>query len=282
MTFVFSQVRAARLATAALAGLSAYAFEPTPLQPDKEAIVVTPRAGGSYLGVGVAEVDSARAKTLNLKEERGVEITLVEEEGAAMKAGLKTGDVVLEFNGQRVEGVAQFKRLVQETPGGREVKLLISRAGTQQTVVVKTAVRKLWTSRLGDGGAMELPGFDLPEIRIAEIPRAHMSWRSTSVGIEAETLDSQLAEYFGVKEGVLVRSIAKGSPADKAGFRAGDVIVKIDESRVTTPREISSSIRAARSKKSIPVQIMRERREMSMTLTVDDTDVPLAMPRRAR
>ena len=64
-------------------------------------------------------------------------------------------------------------------------------------------------------------------------PRAFMSWRSSIVGIEAESLDSQLAEYFGVKEGVLVRSVVRGSAAEKSGLRAGDVIVKIDDNRVT-------------------------------------------------
>src|SRR5579864_4276068 len=78
--------------------------------------------GGSYLGVNLAEIDSARAKELKLKEPSGVEITRVEEASPAEKAGLKPNDVVLEYNGQRVEGMEQFGRLVRETPGGREVK----------------------------------------------------------------------------------------------------------------------------------------------------------------
>ena len=59
---------------------------------------------------------------------------------------------------------------------------------------------------------------ELPEISIPDVPRAFMSWRSSIVGIEAESLDSQLAEYFGVKEGVLVRSVVRGSSAEKAGL----------------------------------------------------------------
>ena len=60
-----------------------------------------------------------------------------------------------------------------------------------------------------------------------------MSWRSSVAGIEAESLDSQLAEYFGVKEGVLVRSVVRGSAAEKSGLRAGDVIVKVDDTRIS-------------------------------------------------
>ena len=76
-----------------------------------------------------------------------------------------------------------------------------------------------------------------------DVPRAFMSWRTSVAGIEAESLDSQLAEYFGVKEGVLVRSVVRGSAAEKSGLRAGDVIVKIDYNRVTSPREIPATIR---------------------------------------
>src|SRR3979409_1350361 len=99
-----------------LAGSSVYAEPPQPLPPPPPAppdkVVMAPVGGGSFLGIGVTEVDSERAKALNLKEERGVEITRVEEDSPAARAGLKTGDVVLEYGGQRVEGTEQFVRLV--------------------------------------------------------------------------------------------------------------------------------------------------------------------------
>ena len=82
-----------------------------------------------YLGVGGQDVTSDRAKALKLKEERGVEVTSVEPDSAAAKAGLKEGDVVLEFNGQKVEGWEQLKRLVHETPIHREVKIGVWRNG---------------------------------------------------------------------------------------------------------------------------------------------------------
>ena len=90
------------------------------------------RAGGanqSFLGVAVAEVDANRARDLKLKDVYGVEITRIEEDSAASKAGLKVGDVVIEYNGQKVEGNEQFIRLVRETPPGHDVRLLVSRNG---------------------------------------------------------------------------------------------------------------------------------------------------------
>ena len=97
---------------------------------------------GSYLGVGVAEVSAERVKALKLKEERGVEITRIDDDSPALKAGLKAGDVVLDYNGQRIEGAEQFVRMVKETPEGRQVRLLISRDGNTQTLTATIAARK--------------------------------------------------------------------------------------------------------------------------------------------
>jgi serine protease Do len=277
-------IQAAGVAITLAAGQSGWTFEPQPPvpPPGPERVIVTQRGSGSFLGIGVQEIDSERAKALNLREERGVEVTRVEDESPAAKGGIRIGDVVLEYNGDKVEGVEEFMRMVRETPPGREVKLSITRNGTPQQLAMKTGSRKTWmTTRYGDVGALELPNVAFPEINVPDVPRAFMSWRSSIVGIEAESLDSQLAEYFGVKEGVLVRSVVRGSSAEKAGLRAGDVIVKVDDTRVTSPREISANIRSSRAKKSVPVQVIRDKREVTLQLPMDDAQAPTyhAMPK---
>jgi serine protease Do len=231
------------------------------------AVRVVDLAPGSFLGVNVSEIDSERAKALKLKEERGVEITKVEEESPADKAGLKHGDVVLEYNGNRVEGTEQFIRMVRETPVGRQAKLLISREGATQALTATIGSRR---RGIMEPGVVAIPRVEIPEIRIPDVPRAFMSWRSSTLGIEAESVESQLAEYFGVKQGVLVRSVQKDSPAQKAGLRAGDVIVRVNSELVATPREISSVIRSMEAKRSFPVTITRERKEATVTVTLED------------
>src|SRR6266478_9621870 len=114
---------------------------PQPPRPPRAPRVVVQNAGSSFLGVGVSEIDSERAKALNLKEERGVEVKSVEDDSPAAKAGVKVGDVVLDYNGQRVEGSEQFVRFVRETPVGRAVKLLVSRNGAAQTLTATIASR---------------------------------------------------------------------------------------------------------------------------------------------
>ena len=194
---------------------------------------VTP---GSYLGVMVQEIDTERSKALKLPDEAGVEITRVEMDSPADKAGLKTGDVVWQYNGQRVEGMEQFSRMVHETPIGRDVKLSVFREGAAQTLTGKIGTRH---ANQPLAAVVPVP----PDFHIPDIPRSFMSWRSSTLGVEAESLEGQLAQYFGVKEGVLVRAVTKGSAAEKAGIKAGDVITKIGDTKVATPSDISSQIR---------------------------------------
>jgi serine protease Do len=240
-----------------------------PAQPQ---VVNLSKTGGSYIGVGLAEVDAVRAKELKLREERGVEITWVEQDSPAEKAGLKKGDVVLEYNGQRVEGIEQFSRFVRETPVGREAKLLVSRDGATQTLAVKIGARK--SSGLSTFSAtprLLLPEkMTIPDEFWGRIEAPRMSWRSSMLGVEGESLSGQLAAYFGVKEGVLVRNVASGSPAEKAGMKAGDVITKVDDSMVTSPSEVSAALRQRGERKTVQVTLMRDRKAMTLSVNLED------------
>ena len=277
--------------SAVLAGLAIAAFAqtpppvppapPTPPAPAQAAAQAAAQAmaalklagGGSFLGVNVSEVDENRAKELKLREERGVEITKVEEDTPAEKAGLKKGDVVTEYNGQRVEGTEQFVRLVRETPAGRTVRLGIFRNGASQTLTATIGTRKLTSgkrviTRGGDGSfEIHLPEF---QFTMPDIPHAVMSMRSQILGVEAEQLKDQLAQYFGVKEGVLVRSVIKDTAAEKAGIKAGDVITKVDGKEVATTRDLTSAIRTNRAKKTFPITLVRDKRETTVNVTMED------------
>lgn len=242
----------------------------TPQPRPARARTVAFHNAGSHLGVGVAEIDSERAKALNLREERGVEVKSVEENSPAAKAGLKDGDVVLDYNGQRVEGVSQFIRMVAETPAGRKASILISRNGATQTINATLdpgSARNNFVFSMGD---VPMPPIPPVSVRIPDLPRSLMSWQSSALGIESESLNAQLAEYFGVKEGVLVRSVLKNSAGEKAGLKAGDVIVKVDGNKVASPREISAMLHSSRSKKTLPMTLMRSHKEVNVEVKLDD------------
>jgi len=257
------------LATVGLAGsqggIAQDPWHPEGLQP----FVLTSLSPTSYMGVNLADITNERAQALKLRDVHGVEITRIEENSPAAKAGLKTGDVVLEYNGQRVEGMEQFGRFVRETPVGREVKLLVSRDGNQQIVTVTIGARHSDLRALTGPDVREFQ-FNMPEITIPDMP-GFQNWRTALLGVEAESLSPQLAEFFGVKDGVLVRTVAKDSAAEKAGIKAGDVITKVDQESIASPSELSNAIRSARSKTTFPVQIVRERREMTVNVTIATT-----------
>ena len=242
----------------------AVAQAPPPAPPVPPPPHATPSARifplrGGYLGVGIQEINSERAKELKLREEAGVEITSVMHESPAEKAGLKSGDVVVSYNGQKVEGIEQFSRMVRETPAGREAKVEIFRNGAPQTVAVKIDNRTLPRIFTGDG-----VHFNMPDIPMPDIPRVFTGLHSPMLGIEAESLEGQLAQYFGVKDGgVLVRSVLKNSAAEKAGLKAGDVILRLDDIKVTSAADISARLRAAPGK-TVQLSVMRERKEITI------------------
>lgn len=265
------------LLAGAVCGIGTALLPGQPATPPPPARVVQfASVGGSYLGIGVQDVDSARSKELKLKEERGVEITAVEEESPASRAGLRKGDVVLEMNGQRVEGVEQFVRMVREMPAGREAKLTVSRDGNVQMLIAKVAQRKSWAI---PPGTMVMPAVPqpavpptAPRIAVPDVPRAYMSWRSGTLGVEAEALKGGLADYFGVKQGVLVRSVSKGTPAEKAGLKAGDVIIRVNDKSVESPSDVAMVLRERGDKKTVTVVVMREKKEMTFNVTLEDEE----------
>ena len=231
-------------------------------------------SGSGYLGISAQDVDAERAKALKLPEVRGAEIKNVVEDSPAAKAGFKEGDVVLEYNGQKVEGIEQLTRMVGETPAGRQVKILVWRNGATLTLTptLETSQGMIWAG----GGTWTTPEVRIPEITIPpippmDLPRFQMSFQNPMLGITGESLgqQEQFAEFLGVKDGVLVKSVGKDSPAEKAGIKAGDVIVKVDDTKVASTREITNVLRSIRSKKNVTVVVVRNKKEMPITVTIE-------------
>src|ERR1700761_1662511 len=223
--------------------------------------------GGVYLGVRLADIDSDRAKALHLNEERGVEVVKVEPGSPAESAGLKAGDVLLSYNGENILGAQQLGRLVSETPKGRKVKIQFWRDGKTEATTAVVAEPRTPRAFPTD---LNIP---LPDIHIAplsEIPTPMVVWKSPALGIECEPLDPQLAEYFGVKRGVLVRSVEKGSAGDKAGLKAGDVLTAVNDRPVATAHDVVSCVRTQRRVgKPIALALVREHRELTLSVSPD-------------
>lgn len=228
--------------------------------------------GGSYLGVDTQDVTSERLGPLHLKEEKGVEVTMVDQDAPAGKAGIKEHDVILSINDQQVESVEQLRRLIREIPSGRTIAIGISRDGQPMTLHAQLAERdKMPGMDFHFNPQINVPVVRIPAINIPEIdvPNILVVHAPRSSGIMIENLTPQLGEYFGVKSGngVLVRSVEKGSRGEQAGIKAGDVIVKINGSPVNDCSDFSRLLRSRNEAKS-SVTVMRDRKEQTLTLTI--------------
>ena len=248
---------------------------PTPPTPPARAVqrLTITNGEGSYLGIGTADIGSDRAKALKLKEESGAEVTKVYEDSPAAKAGFKESDVVLEFNGQAVQGTEQLARMVRETPPERQVKIVVWRNGAAQTLTATIGTRKGGLSVMsGPGRIMTFPEIAIPQFNMPDIPRFQMNWQNPRLGIIGEALgqEAQLADFFGVKEGVLVKSVEKDSAAEKGGIKAGDVVVKVGDSKITSTEEITKALRSLKGgKTTLNVVVVRNKKETTIAVTIE-------------
>jgi serine protease Do len=263
-----------------------------------------------WLGVTPEDVSSDRAKELKLSSARGVYLSEVEKDSPAEKAGLRSGDVITEFNGEHVESVAQFRRLVRETPAGRTISITVWRDGRSQALsVTMGSAAGQFGLHLDVDPSIPLRNFTFNapnhELLTPSAPRAYSftmpdmeGWSfgegqgngsnfvfrtspTPTLGISAETVSGQLGTYFGAPdgEGVLVREVNSGSSAEKGGLKAGDVITKIDGDRVRTLNEMQSKLREKREAKTVQVTVMRKGSETTLTIEPAKPQTRPAAPR---
>ena len=231
--------------------------------------------GGSYLGVDTRDVTSDRVSTLHLKEESGVEVTMVDQDAPAGKAGLKEHDVILTVNDQKVESVEQLRRLIRELPSGRTITVGISRDGQPMNIKATLAERNKLMGNNHDFNftmpQVNIPAINIPAINIPQIGPIVVYTSPVRAGLMVENLTPQLGEFFGVKSGngVLVRSVERGSRAEQAGFHAGDVIIKVNGSTVNDCSDFTRVIRERKEGKA-SVTVMRDRREQNLNLTLPE------------
>jgi serine protease Do len=256
------------------------------------AAAAPPTAPAGFLGIGFRDVTEDRVTLLKLKEARGAEVIQVDHDGPAGIAGLTEHDVILQVNGQAIEGEEQLRRILHETPVGRNVTIVFSRYGQQQTLTMQTAdratlERQAWEQHQSvpdpsrssgfHGGNSFVGGAPLTSSPITAPPDPHghslipsMLLNSSYTGVVLEVIGPQLAQYFGSQggNGLLVRSVDPNSPAAAAGLRAGDVVVRANAVIVTGTSEWYKLVRENRGK-PVSVVIMRDRQEETLVLVPD-------------
>ena len=269
------------LAVGVAAAVSALiAQDPAPLPPppdrgeQRELMFLDGR--GRRLGVMVQDLEATDKRG-------GVRIDSVDRDSPAEKAGLQSGDVVVEYDGERVRSARQFTRLVQETPEGRQVPLAVLRDGKRHTLSATPEARAFsWDMRIdGDRIQRDLERgwqglrefrMELPPMRFRmDHPLEDLLAPSSQrrLGISVDSLGDQLAQYFGAGEGgALVTSVERGSAAEKAGLKAGDVITSIGGQRVRSAEQVVDAIRDVREG-DVAIEYLRDKKAGATKATIE-------------
>jgi membrane-associated protease RseP (regulator of RpoE activity) len=249
------------------------------------------KAAPGYLGVDLRDVSQDRLATLKMTEAHGAEVVGVDHDAPACKAGIQLHDVILQMNGQAIDGEIQLRRMLRETPAGRQVTFVISRDGQQKTIQTQLAdrdevEREAWDKHyiVPEPPSMDSahasgphPGnsfLNSSKARVLKDTHAllgtSMLVSSSYTGAKLEVMGPQLAEFFGAQgsAGLLVRSVEPNSPAANAGMKAGDVVIKVNSIDIANGGDWSKTIHENRGK-SVNVVVLRDKKTHSLTLVPD-------------
>jgi serine protease Do len=219
---------------------------------------------GSSIGVSVRELSADDAARTKVQQSEGVYIEDVRDGTPAARAGLKSGDVVVDFDGERPRSTRHFTRLVRETAPGRTVKMTIMRDGARLTLDITPDARGTFGS-VPDAVTRAIPrdfqfNFDGQLFNLWDGPFG----TSGRLGVVVVPMSDQLADYFGVKDGVLVSEVRASTPAAAAGLKAGDVITAVNGRVVMSPQDVVNEIRDVKPGGAVDLRVMRDRKELTL------------------
>jgi serine protease Do len=291
MKSVFSYGLVALTATACVCPAAAWGQRAWAQRGRAHGVAVVYLSGGpvqnaqGYLGVDVRDVTEDRMVLLKLKDTHGAEITLVDHDGPAGKAGLREHDVVLQMNGQPIDGKDQIHRMLHGNPPGRTIVLLISRDGQPITVTTQLAnqeevEREAWERHMTvpepvysaqpSESFMAGPSVGAPVRGGNSFMGKGLIMNPSYTGAMLEMMSPQLADFFGSPSGsgLLVRSVEPNSPAALAGMRAGDIVLRANAQGITSSSDWTRAIQGSRGR-VVTIVVLRERKEQTLSLTPD-------------
>jgi serine protease Do len=237
-----------------------------------------PFEGGSRIGASVRDVQDEDVSREKLASPNGAVIERLDTDGPAGRAGLKVGDVVVDFDGERVRSALHLTRLVRETPEGRAVKVGIVR-GAARTVIEVTPAgsramgpdERIWRESVEE---LEELGrrFDVESL-------VGLGGSRGRLGVEVQPLTPQLAEFFGVKQGLLVASVVESSPAATVGIKAGDIILSVGGQPVASRGQLVRALRDQGDAAQTSIEYSRQGKTATATVALAARE---GRPRTAR
>ena len=194
------------------------------------------------LGIVIQEVTSELAKHFGLSDTKGALVAQVNKDSAAEKAGLKTGDVIVRYDGHEVQDTAHLRNMVATTKPGSQVKVVIIRGGKEETHDV--TVGKLTAEEAAAGGPAEEGGGNA----VAKF------------GFSVQTLTPDLAKQFGYEDekGAIISDVDEGTPASSAGLQQGDLVAEVNRQKITSADDVQKALAKAKDAETVLLLIKRK------------------------
>jgi serine protease Do len=254
-------------------------------QPDRFQVI---DGFGGSIGVNVRDVSPEEGQRAKLSPPQGAYVTGIQTGSPAEKAGIMTGDIIAEFDGERVRSARQLSRLVRESADDRAVRVAIVRDGTRRTVDLTPTNNSAWFT-MPDLSGLDRQIRDMTrnfEFRYdGPGGRGFGQWIGPGgrvrLGASLSSVGDQLASYFGVKGGALVTSVEMDSAAGRAGLKAGDVITSINGRTVSDPSDVQQEVRRAADGGALEMTVTRDRKELKLSAKLPERERPVVRTGRS-
>lgn len=203
-----------------------------------------------YLGINLQQLTPAVASSLGYAGKEGVLVSDLAENSPSAKAGLKSGDVIVEFDGQKVTSPKQLTEVVGDTPVGKAVTVKYVRDGRTETTTVTLGQR--------------------PGAKEAAQPQSEEQG-GVKLGVSVTDVTPDIAGELKLKvnSGAVVQQVQPGSPASEAGLQRGDVIHRINRTPVVKAQDLITALRGLKSESEVVLQIERNGSLAFITVTLD-------------
>ena len=197
-----------------------------------------------WLGISIQDITEDIAENMKLKDMKGALVGHVFEGDPADKAGIKTGDIIVEIAGKKIQNSHELMRIVAALTVGEKVAVKITRDGKEKTLSVVVGERK------------------------EEKEVARKGKTSEYYGMAVQEITSEMAKHLGLtaKGGVIISQVRDGSPADDAGLKVQDIILQINRVRISSMKDFQSEIKKESQEGTILLLIKRG--EMSFFVTL--------------
>ena len=217
-------------------------------------LVKNGRVSRGYLGVTLEPVTPPLARAVGFSGRDGAVVSdLASDDVPAAKAGLKAGDVIVEFEGKTVASPKQLTEMVADTPVGRNAQIKYVREGRARTATI---------------GLAERPSQN--NVRVHQ-PEGEEEPSSGGLGIRTSTVNGEVARELKLKEptGAVIESIQQDSPAAAAGLRRGDVIHRVNQTAIASQTDLARALAATRNEKELVLQVERGSRLTFVTVSLE-------------